>query len=175
MKVNLFSENRAEFLGLAVTDTEGNFGFDLAAPTCGVITFIAPAGETFVSTAGRFRNRQFCAVEGQDVGGLDATILSVSAQATLAGQVVESAGPGVAGVKIVLYRANADGSRGQWLRPTVTDVSGGFSLSVGSGCYVLDFVAPTSRSWVSTGRRFQQLSVCVEANQAATALDGALS
>ncbi len=84
-------------------------------------------------------------------------------------------GSGEPNVKIVLYRAAGDGSRGQWVGPTFTDSSGTYSFSVGAGCYVLDFVAPDGRTWAGSNGRFRQLSACVESGETNNTIDATLN
>lgn len=176
VRIDLFSENRAQWLGATTTDGNGNYRFDLAQPMCGVVTFIAPSGQTFVASGGGFLNRAFCAASGQDVTDVDAVLASGASQASLGDRVTNASnGAGVAGVKIVLYRANGDGSRGDWIRDTATDGGGTYRFDVSPGCYVLDFVAPAGRSWTATGGQYLQRFGCVGAGQANNDLDGVLN
>ncbi|MEM9653788.1 MAG: hypothetical protein AAGA65_16975, partial [Actinomycetota bacterium] len=123
--VDLFSENRATWLGSTTTDADGRYSFALGSARCGVVTFVAPSGQTFVDTGGAYKNAAFCVVNGQDLTTVDAVLSAPGGQASLGDRVTNAAnGAGVSGVKIVLYRASGDGSRGQWVRDTTTNGSG---------------------------------------------------
>lgn len=175
VKLNLFTENRAQFLGFTTTDGNGNYRFDLATAQCGVVTFIAPAGYTFAATGTGFRNRSFCASAGQNLTNIDAVLVGGASAATLGDSVTNANGSGQGGVKIVLYRANPDGSRGTWLRPTFTANDGSYGFTVDGGCYVLDFLAPSGRTWASNGLSYQQRFSCVSAGATDNSLDGVLN
>ena len=175
VKLNLFTENRARFLDYTFTDANGYYTFELASPMCGVVTFIAPSGETFERTGTRYQNGSFCAAAGDRLTDIDAVLLSPATAAAIGDRVTVQGGGGVAGVKIVLYRASGDGSRGQWLRSTSTDGNGNYRFSVAAGCYVLDLVAPDGRSWVATGGRYHQQSTCLSAGGTDNSIDGVLN
>ena len=82
-------------------------------------------------------------------------------------------GSGVSGVKVDLFRANADGTRGGYVRDTRTDAGGGYSFWVNDGCYVVTMVAPSGQTFSNGSRWFQQ-SVCVNDGRAQRNVDGIL-
>ncbi|MGI9596985.1 MAG: matrixin family metalloprotease, partial [Acidimicrobiales bacterium] len=175
VRLNLFTENRAQFLAVGRTDSNGDYSFTLPGAGCYVTTFIAPTGETWAATGGRFQNAAYCAAEGEAVTGIDAQLVGAASAATFGGDVTESDGAPVAGVRSVIYRANGDGSRGQWLGPTFTDGDGTWRSTQAPGCYVVDMVAPSGRTWAATGSGFLRQSFCVSAGETLTTLDGVLS
>lgn len=176
VNVDLFSANRASWLGSTTTNSNGNYSFDLDAAQCGVVTFVAPGGQTFVDTGTQYKNSDFCVADGQNLTTVDAVIASPGGQAGLGDRVTNASnGAGVSGVKIVLYQANGDGSRGQWVRDTTTNGNGNYSFTVSAGCYVLDLVAPGSRTWTDTGGQYLRRSACVGAGETNNGLDGVLS
>jgi hypothetical protein len=159
VKVNLFTEGRAVFLGPAVTDRNGRYSFELPGPACYVVTFIAPSGAVFVDTNGRFKNTSFCATTQQAVTGLDATLTLSQQTAELGGVVTDESSTPVAGVRAVIYAAEGEG-RGRWLGRAFTGSDGTWRFAAGSGCYVVDLVAPEGRNWVGGGR-YRQVSGCI--------------
>jgi hypothetical protein len=175
VRLNLFTENRAQFLAVDFTAANGTYTFTLPGPGCYVTTFIAPEGQTFAATGSRFQNRSYCATAGQNVTGINAQINGGASSATFGGRVTQTGGAAVSGVKAVIYQAAADGSRGQWLGPAFTNTSGDWRSTRGAGCYVVDMVAPTGRTWTTTGTGFLQQSFCVSAGQTLTNLNGTLN
>lgn len=166
VKLNLFTENRAQFLGVTTTDSNGNYRFDLASAGCYVVTFIAPNNSVFAASGGAFQNTPFCLSNGQTLNSVDAVLVGSGSQGTLGGRVTNATGgAGVSSIKLVLYQANGDGSRGAWVRPVFTNGSGNFTTQVTPGCYVFDYVAPNGRTWASSGGQYVQRSTCVSAGQ----------
>ena len=176
VKIDLFSENRAQYIGSTVTDGDGYYSFDLATAQCGVVTFIAPTGGSFVATGTGYQDRSFCVSNGENLTTIDAVLAASGSQATLGDRVTNASnGSGVPNVLLVLYQANGDGSRGQYLRSALTNAAGNYGFAIPSGCYVIDFVAPSGRTWVSTGGVYQQLARCVAAGAVDNSLDGVLN
>ncbi len=83
-------------------------------------------------------------------------------------------GSGVAGIKVDLFRANADGSRGSYLRDTSTDSGGGYGFNVDDGCYVITMTAPQGQEFTN-GSRWYQRPVCVSGGVSQHNVDGILS
>jgi hypothetical protein len=164
-RANLFSENRQEFLALAAVDETGRYSFELASPQCGVVTLIAPDGETFAQNASRFLNRSFCAEAGDAITDLDGQVVSSAEGAAIGGSITDADQLPVPGVRVVYYLANEDGGRGPWLGRALSGQDGSFSLSVAPACHVLDLVAPEGRTWEGTGGRYDQRVACVEPGQ----------
>jgi hypothetical protein len=140
------------------------------------VTFVAPTGQTFVDTGGPYKNTDFCVANGQNLSTVDAVLAAAGGQASLGDRVTNASnGSGVPNVKIVLYQANGGGSRGAWIRDEVTNGNGNYGFSVSGGCYVLDFVAPGSRTWTATGGQYLRRAACVSAGQTNNNLDGVLN
>ncbi|MEM9562854.1 MAG: family 16 glycosylhydrolase [Actinomycetota bacterium] len=81
---------------------------------------------------------------------------------------------GVAGVTVDLFRANADGSRGAYIRDTRTDGGGGYGFRVDDGCYVVTMIAPDGNTFTN-GSRWYQEPVCVTNGRAQRNVDGILA
>lgn len=82
------------------------------------------------------------------------------------GTVTNPSGGGVSGVKVDLFRANADGSRGTFLGETRTDAVGNYQFRPGDGCYVVTVVAPSGLTFTATGTAWYQRSMCLTAGAA---------
>ncbi|MGH1492805.1 MAG: hypothetical protein ACRBK7_25995 [Acidimicrobiales bacterium] len=173
--IDLYTENRAQYMASTTTDSNGNYRFDLADSMCGVVTFIAPAGEVFSANGGRYLNQSFCADAGQDLTDIDAELVVAGQGAEIGGRVTNRSNQGVSDVLAVLYQATSDGSRGQFLGSAETDNPGNYRFSVTAGCFVIDLVAPGGRTWVATGGLYQQLFGCVEAGETDVSLNGVLN
>ncbi|MEZ5407272.1 MAG: family 16 glycosylhydrolase [Acidimicrobiales bacterium] len=82
------------------------------------------------------------------------------------GTVTAAGGAGVNGVKVDLFRANADGSRGTFLSEIRTDAAGNYQFRPGDGCYVVTVVAPAGATFNATGTAWYQRSMCLSAGAA---------
>jgi len=82
------------------------------------------------------------------------------------GTVTNAGGAGVSGVKVDLFRANADGSRGAFLGEIRTDGAGNYQFRPGDGCYVVTVVAPSGLTFNATGTAWYQRSMCLSAGAA---------
>lgn len=173
--IDLYTENRAQYLASTTSDSNGNYSFDLADAICGVVTFVAPDGEVFSANESSYLNRSFCADVGQDLTNIDAELALSGQGAEIGGRVTNPSNQGVSDVQAVLYRAAGDGSRGQFLRSTGTDGQGNYRFSINSGCVVIDLVAPAGRTWVATGGQYRQLFGCVEPGEIDVSLSAVLN
>jgi 5-hydroxyisourate hydrolase-like protein (transthyretin family) len=173
VRLNLFSQDRVRFITLGFTESDGTYRFDAPGGGCYVMTFIADGGDTFVETAGSFHNRTFCLSPGQTVTGVDAALLAPAQAATIGGRITDGGSP-VPGVRAVLYEANDDGGRGRWMLGVDSDGSGHWRATAPAGCYVVDLIAPSGRTWAGTGSTFLQLPFCVDAAASLLTLDGVL-
>ncbi|MEM7323280.1 MAG: glycoside hydrolase family 16 protein [Actinomycetota bacterium] len=81
--------------------------------------------------------------------------------------VVEVGPTRVEGVKVDLFLAGADGSRGRYLRDARTDRNGWYWFDVSDGCYVITMVAPDNTTFTDTGHRWHQRAVCVSGGRSA--------
>ena len=174
--IDLFTANadgsRGSWLAQTTTTADGSYRFDVD-PGCYVLTFIAPAGRTFTNGSPWFQPGQ-CVDDGQTITALDATLSGGGAGGTAIGGSVDDGDGPVAGVAIDLFTANADGTRGTWLRQITTGADGGYRFDVDPGCYVLTFIAPAGRTFTNGSRWFQP-GRCLDEGQAITTLDATLS
>jgi hypothetical protein len=173
-KVNLFTAGRASFLGVAFTDAAGDYSFNLPGPGCYVVTFIAPDGETFQTTQGPFQNTPFCASAGETVTGIDASLLSATGQSEIGGVIGNAFGLPVANVRVVVYEANGDGTRGRWLGRAFSEDNGDWRFPVAAGCYVADLIAPAGLQWAENDSGFLQRFGCVDPGATNFTLNGVL-
>lgn len=162
VKVDLFTSNanrqRLEFLRPTTTGADGSYEFELSSPGCYVATMVAPTDQVFLNGS-RFRNNWVCVGEGESNLDVDGVLASPAVDSSITGTVTDGAGP-VAGVKIDLFQAAADGSRGTFVKPTWTAEDGTYSFDGFTGCYVLTFIAPDGRTFTN-GRRWHQPSTCL--------------
>lgn len=168
VKVDLFSENRAGWLGETQTDAQGNYRFDVDAG-CYEVTFVAPAGAQFGS--GGFANRVVCAGDGQNNDDVGAVLLINGAADAprIEATVVDRSGVGVAGVGIDLFQSDQSESRLGYLRSTTTDGSGAYVFTLtDAGCVVLTFTAPAGERFVQSGNEWLNRHVCLTDGQVAT-------
>ncbi len=91
----------------------------------------------------------------------------------IGGLVADGDGGPVAGVKVDLFLATADGSRGSFLGSTTTDGQGRYRFAVDGGCYVLTMIAPQGATF--SGSRWYQPDGCVDGGQQIDDLDGLLT
>ena len=175
VELDLFTENRQSYLSTATTDGAGNYDLNLRGTGCYVTTFVAPSGTTFTDSGNGYLNRSFCATEGQAVTGVDAILVAAAAQATIGGRISGPGGGDESGVQVVFYRAAGDGSRGQFLGDATSNAGGRYQFTAQGGCFVIDFVAPTGRTWAATNGQYLQLSTCVAAGQADNTINAVLN
>ncbi|MEM9562989.1 MAG: RICIN domain-containing protein, partial [Actinomycetota bacterium] len=126
----------------------GNGTYRLTAPADGGI---APPGNYFLF-----------AIDGSGVPSVAAVVnLTTTVDpggdgpGAIAGTVADESGAGVGGVAVDLFVANADGSRGQWLRQITTNTDGTYRFDLQPGCYVLTFIAPNGRTFTNGSRWYQ--------------------
>ncbi len=173
VKVDLFEQaadgGRGTFLGSTTTGDDGRYGFEVE-PVCHVLTFVAPDGRTF--NGSRWFQPSVC-VDGGQTATVDAELDEIVVlDSAIGGSVTSAAGSAVQGVKIDLFLANGDGSRGQFLRSTTTDETGRYNFVVDPSCHVLTFVAPDGQTF--GGSRWFQPSICVEVGQEVSDVDAVL-
>ena len=174
--VDLFSSNEAGerlgWLGATTTSADGSYGFDLEAG-CSALTFIAPDGRRFTNGQA-WLNAQACVVAGETVIEIDATLDAGGvAAAGIGDRVGDTDGAGVGGVDVDLFTANADGTRGAYLRSTSTGAAGGYGFEVDPGCYVVTFIAPEGRMFTNDSAWLNRFA-CVEAGQTDDSIDATL-
>ncbi len=179
VKVDLFrsdeSRARIAFLRTTTTDSSGGYRFTLDGPGCVVVTFGAPVGETFVESGTKWLNRHVCLSDGQVERGILATVnTGANGQLATAGGTISDGGAAVSGIKIDLFEANGDGSRGAFQRPTTSAPDGSFEFTTDPGCYVLTYIAPEGRTWTSTGSKWWNRAYCVTAGQSRSDMDAEL-
>ena len=177
VKVDLFERaadgSRATFLGSTRTGADGRFSFDVE-PGCHVLTFIAPDGETFVDGR-RWHQPSVCVDPGQVVTDADATLRDppTGDEPSIGGTVRFTDGSPAGSVKVDLFRARADGGRGEFLGSTRTGADGAYRFTVEPGCHVLTFIAPDGTSF--QGRRYHQPGACADPGETVTGVDAELT
>jgi 5-hydroxyisourate hydrolase-like protein (transthyretin family) len=177
VKVDLFEQagdgSRGAFVGFATSGDDGRYRFTDLDAGCRVLTFIAPDGEVFDNNR-RWFQPTVCVEDGDDRNDVDARLAPpASSRATVEGSITYSDGSPAAGVTAVLYRANGDGGRGQFIAGTPTGADGRYEFRVDPGCFVVDLVAPDGASF--GGSRFRQLAGCADSGQSLSGLDGVLT
>jgi 5-hydroxyisourate hydrolase-like protein (transthyretin family) len=176
LQLDLFSENRAQWLASAVTDADGRYTVTLyPGAGCYVTTFVAPAGGQFVATGTGYQNEAYCAAEGEATTGIDAVLVAAGSLATIGGDITNPDGSPEQNVVAVIYAAAADGSRGRFVGSTLSDGAGRWERRQPAGCYVVDLIAPDGRTWAANGGLYLQLSTCIEAGQSDFGVGGALN
>ncbi len=181
IKVDLFQSdqnaNRISYLRSATTDQSGNYSFTLNGAGCVIITFVAPAGETFVESGSQWLNRHVCLSDGQVETNVPATVNVGAGQndATAGGAITRGGNP-VGNVQVDLYKAGADGSRGSFEQLTRSGGDGRFSFTIAeAGCYTLTYIAPDGQTWTDTGSRWWNRTFCISAGQNIGNLNAALN
>ncbi len=171
--IDLFSEGRSNWLDYTTTASDGSYSFTVD-PGCYVITFIAPAGDSFSS--GTYANTPVCVSAGETNTTIDAQLLSGAGTTTSIGDAVTTtAGAAAPGVQVDLFSATADGGRDGYLRSTQTDSQGRYSFPVGgAGCYVVTFVAPQGQTFTN-GSQWLNRYRCVQNGEQATDVDAVLA
>ncbi len=176
VKAVLYRDNgsggRGRWLGPAVTDADGVYTFDVE-PGCYVVDLVAPIGRVWFATRTEFKQLRVCAGVGETKAGLDGRLRGNLASGELRGTVTSDSGP-EPDVRIVVYRQNYDGTRGRWIGRNFTRANGTFSFPGGSGCFVVDLVAPGGYIWAATSGRYKQYRPCFATDAGAHGLDGKL-
>jgi len=181
VNIDLFQSDssgaRLGYLRSTTTSAAGGYAFTLDAPGCVVLTFQAPAGESFVESGGQWLNQHVCLTDGQVADDIAATVdMGSGAQDAVAGGTISDGVDPVAGVQVDLYAANGDGSRGAYLRSDTSDAAGAFSFTVSdAGCFVFTYIAPVGETWTTTGTRWWDRVFCVNAGETDLTLDGVLA
>ncbi len=174
--VDLFAQNadgsRGSWLGSQSTNGAGNYGFTVNAG-CYTVVFIAPGGQSFQG-GGQYLERSTCVSGGEADLSIDAVLADGGGGASIGDRVTDAGGSGVSGVVVDLFAANGDGSRAGWLTNSSTDAGGRYGFSVGAGCYVVVFIAPSGRSFVG-GEPYDEQFVCLSAGESNDTVDAVLS
>ncbi len=92
---------------------------------------------------------------------------------TVGGRITSPDGSGVAGIRVVLFAVNADGSRGSILGRTFTSADGDHRFEVAEGCYQLKAIAPDGDRFGQ--RKSSVRATCVTEGQNRTNLDSVLT
>ncbi len=160
VNVDLFSEGRIQWITSSTTDASGVASFDVGAG-CYVMTGVAPASGLFGS--GQYANQSLCVAEGATETASEQLLIN-GTSTTIASQVLDRAGAGVAGISVDLFTSDVDGARLGYLRSTSTDAAGGYSFELASGgCYVATFIAPAGERFVESSSQWLNRYLCVEA------------
>ncbi len=166
------NDSRGAYLTSTQTDGTGQYRFDVD-PGDYILTFIAPAGETFSGSS--WFQPSVTVTDGEerlDINGeLDGT--PGGGDSAIGGTVLFTDGAPGAQVKIDLFQAQANGSRGSFLGTVDTDASGQFRFEVAPGSYVLTFVAPDGATF--DGSQWFQPEVAVDPGQERLDVDATLT
>ncbi len=96
------------------------------------------------------------------------------ADGSVSGHVRTTAGGVVGSVKVDLFGATADGSRGRFLGSTATGNDGSYEFSdLSAGAYVLTFIAPGDDKFTNNSR-WRNVPVQVDADEAVEGVDATL-
>ncbi|MGH1488558.1 MAG: carboxypeptidase regulatory-like domain-containing protein [Acidimicrobiales bacterium] len=165
LQVDLFLQaddgSRGQFLSNVATGADGRYEFDVQ-PDCYRLTFIATEGDTF--NGSRWLQASVCVEQGETAvqnAQLDKKV--VPSKTEIVGTVTNAGGEPVGGLQVDLFKANADGSRGQFVENTLTDDNGNYGFEVKPGCYSLTFIAPDGDSFESG--KWLSIPACVEPGQ----------
>ena len=154
---------RGEYLATATTNGNGTYTFPDLQVGCYNVTFIAPDGERFIDDS-QYLRADTC-IEALETDTLNAILADIAGNPTAISGVVDRVGAGpVDNVDVDLFTANADGSRGQYLRSTRTDTNGSYRFDVTPGCYVVTFVGNSGETFAS-GSRWLSVGSCPDSGQ----------
>ena len=135
-RVNLFTENRAEFVANDNLNRTNFYGFGGIEPGCYVLTAIAPDGEVFEASGTKFLNIPFCVEANEGIFGLHAELAVQGGGRTIATGTVNFIPDSPAGdVVLNLFTER----RAEFLRSNVVseDSNGDFSIILPrAGCYL---------------------------------------
>ena len=176
LAIDLFTSDqdgdRTEFLTSTTTANNGTYTLDVD-PGCYVVTFIAPDGRTFTNSQG-WLNTAVCAEADETISDIDATLTTSDGVSRIGDTVTDTTGAGVAGVAIDLFTANADGTRGSYLRSTTSASDGNYGFEVDPGCHIVTFIAPAGRTFTNTSNWLNRY-VCVDTGESDTSADAVLT
>lgn len=163
---------KSRWLGDVRTGADGEFSATDSAG-CYVYVFIAPSGRTFTDSS-RWAERFLCLDPGEAATDVSAVLSNASAKAALGGLIDDTKKRAVPGVVVDLFRASADGGRGQWLGDELSGDDGRYEFQVEPGCYVIVVIAPDQREFPGSGQ-WRRISACVEDGQSDLELNATLS
>lgn len=164
-RVSVYSDAGGGVAGALITsgatDLRGRYGFDLARG-CYVLRFVAPSGSLMPggSSSG---DRAVCTLPNAG-----ATVnLQLEAPPSGQGTISVSVGYDVdrraaASVRVELYRANADGSRGGFVSGASTNPGGLTAFNPTVGCYLVLVTAPSGYSFVGAGTTSASPMTCID-------------
>ena len=162
-RINLFTENRARFLKRGDPNGAGFYGFGALEPGCYVVTAIAPTGDVFVESGGRYLNLPFCLAANETLLGLNA-VVALPETLTIEGQMIFPDRSPVEGARVTLFTER----RARFLGGADTDSNGEFSFNLpSSGCYVITFIAPDGNTFRTSGGRFLNDAFCTSEDRPA--------
>lgn len=172
VNVEYFASDEAGTVGELVTSTatiDDGVHETILEIGCYVARIEAPFGRTIGGEA--FVDIAFCAETGDVIDNIDATLDAVVVElgsiTGVVSEVVVETGDDLAAdpvfdVKIDLFEANDDGSRGAFLGFTRTAEDGTYTFAeLEARCYTLTFIAPEGRTFTNGSRWFQPTR-CVE-------------
>lgn len=170
VSVDLFTDNgsggRGEFVASDQTDTAGYVAFS-ASPGCYVLTYVAPAGETWVETDTGWFNQGVCIEPAQTVTA-EPALLTPSADRPIWVEItIRQEAAVVAGVGIDVFAAEGDGSRGEYIGSESTHSGFATRLHIdpGDGCWFFTFIAPEDEVFVETNTKWLNWTFCTDPDQ----------
>ena len=157
---------------------DGTLLFGDLTPGCYIITFVAPAGQQFTNGAPFLSSATTCVAAGEEATVPPATLVSLSTLGSVSGTVRQDGtiSGGVEGVSLGIFEANGDGSRGAWLRDTVTAADGTYRFDgLTPACHVITFVAPPGQLFTNGSQYFSTGPLCVAAGEEIPEIDATLA
>lgn len=169
MIIELFSEGRSAWLDSTRTREDGTYQFTIPADNCYTIIFVAPNGRRLMAEStnnGQYQNRNICAQNRTSTDITSQLAGGDFAASTAEGVVSDSAGGGVGGATVDLFRANSDGSRGTYFSSARTNAFGNYEFELPTpGCYIHTVESPDDRTFTETGTRFLNLAYCADPSE----------
>lgn len=168
--------DRGEWMRDTLSGADGSVSFGDLEVGCYKLTYIAPDGRSFSNGSQYLTSDALCfnaeigwySVNPQgtvDLGPVGtappATVLASSDTGTISGAIRPAvAGATIEDVSVGVFRANADGTRGDWVRDIVT-VDKAYRVQLAPGCYILTFVAGPGYAFANGGGYASTGSLCV--------------
>lgn len=168
VSVDLFSDQRTEYLQSAMTGVDGKFNFSIDAEkyadSCFVLTYIAPEGEVIAPTYGQHLDQSICIAERKSVE-LDPVAMIRSSSLAKLDLMVDSGGAFTGmDLTVDLFTANSSGKRVEFIKSEGILIGEKKRLPMLAGCFVVVFVAPeqAKQSVFSNGTPFDEQPFCIE-------------